>query len=113
MRISGGRKRCRSSQDRCATACSRSRNGQRITGDLCERLTEDDDVDAGDIEVQVQDGVAIFSGTVSDRWMKHRAEDIAEACAGVKDVDNRIRVSRGGGDRSGPATPAGPATPGP
>jgi osmotically-inducible protein OsmY len=28
--------------------------------------------------------------------MKHRAEDIAEACSGVKDVDNRIRVQAGG-----------------
>ena len=84
-----------------------TRTDQRITEDLCERLTEDDDVDAGDIEVQVRDGVAVLTGTVGERWMKHRAEDIAEACGGVKDVENRIRVVRGGGDRSGPATPAG------
>ena len=84
-----------------------TRTDQRITEDLCERLTEDDDVDAGDIEVAVSDGVATLTGTVAERWMKHRAEDIAEACGGVRDVENRIRVARAGGvDRSGAATPA-------
>ena len=58
----------------------------------------------------MKDGVAILTGTVGERWMKHRAEDIAEACGGIKDVDNRIRVARGGGDRNGPATPADPGS---
>lgn len=85
-----------------------TRTDQRITEDLCERLTHDDDVDAGDIEVMVKDGVATLTGTVPHRWMKHRAEDIAEGCGGVQDVDNRIRVSRGSGSPggSGAATPA-------
>ena len=77
------------------------RTDQRITEDLCERLTDDDDVDARDIEVQVKEGVATLSGTVAERWMKHRAEDLAEACGGVREVDNRIRVVRD----SGPGEP--------
>lgn len=75
------------------------RTDQRITEDLNERLTDDDAVDAGDIEVQVKDGVVTLTGTVTSRWMKHRAEDMAEACAGVRDVENRIRVSRSGESR--------------
>lgn len=85
-----------------------TRTDARITEDLCERLTHDDDVDAGDIEVMVKDGVATLTGTVPERWMKHRAEDLAEACGGIQDVDNRLRVSRAGGSPggTGAATPA-------
>jgi hypothetical protein len=78
-----------------------SRSDQRITEDLCERLTEDDHVDASAIEVQVSEGVVTLTGTVGDRRMKHRAEDLAERCGGVRDVENRIRVVREDGGRSG------------
>lgn len=71
---------------------SYARSDQRIEEDLNERLTEDALVDASDIEVGCNQGVVVLSGEVDDRWMKHRAEDIADACGGVKDVDNRIRV---------------------
>jgi hypothetical protein len=71
-----------------------ARSDQRISDDLCERLTDDDEIDARGIEVRVSDGVVTLSGTVADRAMKHRAEDLAERCAGVRDVENRIRVSR-------------------
>lgn len=71
------------------------RPDQRIVEDLCERLTDDDDIDASDIEVQVDQGVVTLAGTVGERWMKHRAEDLAGRCSGVRDVDNRIRVVRG------------------
>ncbi|UJB19592.1 MULTISPECIES: BON domain-containing protein [Lysobacter] len=73
-----------------------ARSDERITEDLNERLTEDDLVDARDIEVRCSDGKVVLEGEVSARWMKHRAEDLADACSGVKDVDNRIRV-RGSG----------------
>ena len=69
------------------------RSDERILEDVCERLMEDDYVDAADIEVQVQDGVVTLTGTVHERWEKHRAEDITDACSGVREVENRIRVS--------------------
>src|SRR5690606_797364 len=69
-----------------------SRSDERITEDLCERLTHDADIDASDIEVQVAGGTATLEGTVSQRWMKHRAEDLADGCSGVRNVENRIRV---------------------
>lgn len=86
-----------------------TRSDQRITEDLCERLTDDDDIDAGGIDVQVSQGTVTLTGTVAERWMKHRAEDLAERCGGVRDVENRIRVSREGdeeaGNREASATP--------
>ena len=76
-----------------------TRSDQRIAEDLCERLTEDDEIDARGIEVQVSEGVVTLSGSVAERAMKHRAEDLAEHCTGVRDVENRIRVTREDGQR--------------
>ena len=70
-----------------------SRSDERMTEDLNERLTDDALLDASEISVEVKDGVATLQGTVDSRWMKHRAEDIADACSGIRDVRNEIRVS--------------------
>ncbi|TWI01729.1 BON domain-containing protein [Luteimonas cucumeris] len=79
-----------------------SRSDDRITEDLNERLMDADDIDASEVSVRVKDGVATLEGTVQHRWTKHRIEDVAESCSGVKDVENRIRVERTGAgqDRS-------------
>lgn len=68
------------------------RPDERIREDLNERLTEADDLDARDITVEVGNGVATLGGRVPQRWMKHRAEDIAVGCSGVRDVHNQIQV---------------------
>ncbi len=68
------------------------RSDERMTEDLNERLTEDAMLDATHITVEVRDGVATLQGTVESRWMKHRAEDIADGCSGISDVRNEIRV---------------------
>ncbi|MDB6163081.1 MAG: hypothetical protein JWL98_513, partial [Xanthomonadaceae bacterium] len=65
---------------------------ERIRDDLNERLTDADDIDASAITVEVSNGIATLAGTVEQRWMKHRAEDLAENCSGVRDVHNQIRV---------------------
>lgn len=94
-----------------------TRSDERITEDLCERLTHDHDIDASDIEVKVANGTATLEGTVSQRWMKHRAEDLADNCSGVRSVDNRLRVETrsqsesssshaGGSSREGSSTRA-------
>lgn len=66
----------------------------RITEDLCEQLMHDDAIDARELTVRVEDGVVTLEGTVDQRWVKYRVEDLAEQCAGVRDVDNRVRVRR-------------------
>ena len=77
------------------------RADSRIQEDLCERLTDDPDVDASDIEVSVSDGTVTLEGTVEQRWMKHRAEDLADSCGGVRHVENRIRVRSGSAGAGG------------
>lgn len=82
------------------------RSPERLKEDLCERLTEADDVDASEISVSVRDGIVTLEGSVPERRMKHRAEDIADACPGVKDVENRLKVLRPG--ETPPAPQAAP-----
>lgn len=69
-----------------------SRSDERIKEDVCERLMHDDQIDASEISVTVQDGVVHLSGSVEERWMKHQAEDIADSCTSVQDVRNELRV---------------------
>jgi hypothetical protein len=69
------------------------RSDERILEDVNERLTEDHDVDATDIEVHVQNGEVTLNGTVNSRHEKRIAEDVAESCGGVVDVHNRLRVA--------------------
>lgn len=71
------------------------RSDERVLEDVNERLSDDPLLDASDIEVRCEDGRVTLEGQVEDRWMKHRAEDIADSVSGARDVDNRIRVVRG------------------
>jgi hypothetical protein len=64
----------------------------RIYEDVCDRLTDARDVDATEIEVSVQDGEVHLRGTVGDRAMRRRAEDIALNVGGVQHVQNDLRV---------------------
>lgn len=68
------------------------RADERVREEICERLTDAEDVDASDIEVGVTDGEVQLSGTVAAREEKRRAELIAETVSGVRDVHNGIRV---------------------
>lgn len=71
------------------------RSTERIREDVCDRLSEDDRLDASDIEVQIQNDEVILTGSVHSREDKRRAEDLAESISGVRNVENRLRVSRG------------------
>ena len=75
-----------------------TRPDERIREDISDALTEADDIDASGITVEVADGVATLGGRVEQRWMKHRAEDLADACTGVRDVRNSIQVGTAGPD---------------
>ncbi len=71
------------------------RSDERIHEDVCERMAQDPDLDAGDIEVRVSNAEVTLTGSVQEREDKRRAEDIAEDVFGVKEVHNQIRVSHG------------------
>jgi Flp pilus assembly secretin CpaC len=55
-------------------------------------LTEDDLVDATEIEVEVTNAEVILNGVVPEREARRRAEDIIDAISGVQHVQNNLRV---------------------
>lgn len=68
------------------------RSDDRIREDVCERFTDDGDLDPSDVEVGVDAGEVTLLGTVETRSQKRLAEDIADAVFGVVEVHNRLRV---------------------
>ena len=72
-----------------------TRSDDRIKEDVCDRLTDDPEVDASNIEVSVANCEVTLSGTVDSREAKRRAEDCAENVSGVRNVQNSIRVQQG------------------
>lgn len=70
-----------------------SRSDDRISEDVNDRLSDDYMLDASDIEVSVENGEVTLSGTVTSKYDKRRAEDIADDVSGVKHVQNNLRVS--------------------
>lgn len=71
------------------------RSDERIRELICESLAHHPDIDASDVSVQVTQGRVSLAGAVPERRMKHEIEDVADACWGVQDVENHIRVQSG------------------
>ncbi len=71
------------------------RSDQRLLEEISDRLMAHPDVDASDVEVRVDNCVAVLSGTVENRYQKRIAEYVAEDVMGVDDVDNRLKVRHG------------------
>ncbi|MGY3264110.1 hypothetical protein ACVWZN_000183 [Lysobacter sp. HA35] len=72
-----------------------SRSDSTLTEELNERFMHDELLDASEILISVDSGRVLLTGEVPQRWMKHRAEDIADSVRGVAEVENRIRVDNG------------------
>jgi len=70
-----------------------TRSDERIAEDINDRLSDDGYVDASGIEVSVSGGEITLNGTVTERFAKRRAEDIAESISGVRHVQNNLRVA--------------------
>jgi osmotically-inducible protein OsmY len=70
-----------------------TRSDDRIKEDVNDALSDDPNVDASEIDVSVNACDVTIRGTVNSRWEKRRAEDIAEAVSGVKNVENRLKVT--------------------
>lgn len=69
-----------------------TRSDERIREMVCEALSDDDRVDASNIEVTVKNGEVTLTGSVDDRQSKRMAEECVENLSGVKDVQNQLRV---------------------
>jgi len=65
----------------------------RIREVIRRRLAQRSDLDASDIEVQVESGEVTLAGTVAERDARWLAEDLLEAIPGVSLVHNHLRLS--------------------
>lgn len=70
------------------------RSDERLREDISERLMQARYIDSSDVAVQVSAARVVLEGTVPERRMKHAIEDLVDACPGVQDIENRIRVKR-------------------
>jgi hypothetical protein len=71
------------------------RSDERIKELLCERLREDPEIDPSEVTITVQGGKITLEGTVDSRQTKHAIEEAADQF-GAADVQNNLRVQRGG-----------------
>ncbi len=71
------------------------RSDARVLEDVCDRLSDDDEVDASGISVTVAAGEVTLSGAVVDRYSKRRAEHIAASVRGVIDVHDHLSTRKG------------------
>ena len=69
------------------------RSDARIHEEANERLTDHPGIYASEIDVSVDNGEVTLNGSVDSRRTKRLAEDVAERCAGVVDVHNRLRIA--------------------
>lgn len=71
------------------------RSDARLLEEISDRLMAHPDVDASDVEVTVDGGIATLAGTVQNRYEKRIAEYVAEDVMGVDDVNNQLKVRHG------------------
>jgi hypothetical protein len=69
-----------------------TRSDERLLETICERLTDDPRIDAGDIEVEVKQQVVTLRGSVDDRRTKYAVEELVDK-AGARDIENQLRVN--------------------
>ncbi len=71
--------------------------GKPVSDDLIydnvrRKLATDDTVKGGGLDLDVKDGKVVLKGIVDSIKKKEKAEKIAKKVAGVKSVDNEIKV---------------------
>ena len=69
------------------------RTDDQIKTAIEDLLTDDPWLDASGIQVSVQQGIVTLTGTVPSRAAKRRAEELADAIRGVRDVQNTLVIA--------------------
>ncbi len=69
-----------------------TRSDERVYEEVCERMARHGELDASDINVEVENGEVTLTGNAPDRQAKRLAEDIADSVFGVRDVHNRLQL---------------------
>lgn len=70
------------------------RTDQQIYDDLAGIFLQNEDIYAGNVELEVRGGFVTFTGTVESRDAMQLLTQLAQAVAGVKRVINRVRIQR-------------------
>jgi osmotically-inducible protein OsmY len=86
------------------------RSDERLKEDISERLYGAYHIDSSEVTISVMGGKATLDGVVPSRHMKHAIEDMVDACPGVTEIDNRIRVESPGYQGSSKAPLTQPVT---
>ena len=84
-----------------------TRSDDRIRDDVCDRLSDDDRLDASEIGVEVSGGEVTLDGFVDTRMARRHAEDCVEACSGVGHIQNNLRVRDAAAQQTGAQTGTG------
>lgn len=96
MQASRAAQTAQTAQTAHATPASQTRSAanadERLRELIRERLTEDPDIDAGDVIVLVSEGRVTLSGSVVDEHTRDVIEQCVENC-GARAVDNHLLVS--------------------
>jgi osmotically-inducible protein OsmY len=73
---------------------ARRKSDESLRQEIREILTADPELEATDIEVEVEGGAVTLRGAVVDPDARLLAEELVESLAGVREVHNRLRVER-------------------
>jgi hypothetical protein len=73
---------------------ARRRPDETLAQEIREVLANDPELDATDVEIEVEGGAVTLSGVVDESDAKLLAEELIETLPGVREVHNRIRVER-------------------
>jgi len=66
-----------------------------LADDVIRALADEDDIEAGEILIQVTDGQVTLSGDVPEQAMRQRAERLVATLPGVATVRNLLNVDDG------------------
>jgi hypothetical protein len=70
------------------------RTDERLHEVICERLTDDPDIDASEISVRVERGEITLDGEVENRNLKRHVEDVVDEVSWGAPIYNRLRVQQ-------------------
>ena len=73
---------------------SRRKPDESLRQEISEILIADPELEATDIEVEVEGGAVTLRGVVVDSDARLLAEELVESLTGVREVHNRLRVER-------------------
>lgn len=68
------------------------RSDERLREIICEQLTDDSNIDASDIGIEVENQYVRLTGSIEDPELKQEVEALVERIGGVKGIDNQLRT---------------------